>query len=124
MHHLTRRFFEVLGENAERRLVEDLEFEYGVAREAIIDAYDKYDRKYRNDILLFSNTRNFVERSRSVLTTHRLIAQKRSLCHPMSETGCLVSAYDRDITAHTHVNSGTVGSCKSKDKEDSQPDSS
>ncbi|WP_138007115.1 hypothetical protein [Halalkalirubrum salinum] len=43
--------------------------------EAIIDAYDKYDREYRNDILLFSNDRNFVERARA----HRLLGQRVDL---------------------------------------------
>lgn len=40
--------------------------------EAIIDAYDEYDREYRNNILLFSNDRNFVERARA----HRMLGQR------------------------------------------------
>jgi len=37
--------------------------------EAIIDAYDAYDQNHRNDIILLSNDRNFVERARS----HRML---------------------------------------------------
>ncbi len=43
--------------------------------EAIIDAYDEYDREYRSDILLFSNDRNFVERARA----HRMLGQRVDL---------------------------------------------
>lgn len=43
--------------------------------EAIIDAYDEYDREYRSDILLFSNDRNFVERAQA----HRLLGQRVDL---------------------------------------------
>lgn len=39
--------------------------------EAIIEAYDEYDREYRSDILLFSNDRNFVERAQA----HRMLGQ-------------------------------------------------
>ncbi len=38
----------------------------------IIDAYDAYDREYRNEILLFSNDRNFVEQARA----HRMLGQR------------------------------------------------
>lgn len=47
------------------------EIESGVGDESIIDAYDDYNRERRNDVLLFSNDRNFVERARS----HRLLGQ-------------------------------------------------
>ncbi len=40
--------------------------------EEIIAAYDEYNRDYRNDIILFSNDRNFVERARS----HRMLGQR------------------------------------------------
>lgn len=40
--------------------------------EAIIDAYDEYDRENRSDILLFSNDRNFVEQARA----HRMLGQR------------------------------------------------
>lgn len=38
----------------------------------IIDAYDAYDREHRNEILLFSNDRNFVEQARA----HRMLGQR------------------------------------------------
>ncbi|MFC6812507.1 hypothetical protein ACFQGT_14365 [Natrialbaceae archaeon GCM10025810] len=43
--------------------------------EAIIDAYDEYDREYRSDILLFSNDQNFVERAQA----HRMLGQRVDL---------------------------------------------
>ena len=48
------------------------EIESGTGDEAIIEAYDAYDREHRSDIILFSNDRNFVERARS----HRLLGQR------------------------------------------------
>ena len=39
--------------------------------EAIIDAYDRYNREHRAEILLFSNDRNFVEMAQG----HRIVAQ-------------------------------------------------
>lgn len=40
--------------------------------ESIIKAYDEFDQQRRNDVLLFSTDRNFVERAR----THRLLGQR------------------------------------------------
>lgn len=40
--------------------------------QAIIDAYDEYDRETRNDVFLLSNDRNFVERAQA----HRLLGQR------------------------------------------------
>jgi hypothetical protein len=55
-----------------RDIEQALEIQSGEGDDAIIDAYDEYDREYRSDILLFSNDRNFVERAQA----HRLLGQR------------------------------------------------
>lgn len=55
-----------------RDIEQAIEIQSDEGDQAIIDAYDAYDQEYRNDILLFSNDRNFVERARS----HRMLGQR------------------------------------------------
>jgi hypothetical protein len=54
-----------------RDIEQAIEIQSEEGDEAIIDAYDEYDREYRSDILLFSNDRNFVERAQA----HRMLGQ-------------------------------------------------
>jgi hypothetical protein len=54
-----------------RDIEQAIEIQSDEGDEAIIDAYDEYDREYRSDILLFSNDRNFVERAQA----HRMLGQ-------------------------------------------------
>jgi hypothetical protein len=54
-----------------RDIEQAIEIQSGDGDEAIINAYDEYDRDYRSDILLFSNDRNFVERAQA----HRMLGQ-------------------------------------------------
>ena len=54
-----------------RDIEQAIEIQSGEGDDAIIDAYDEYDREYRSDILLFSNDRNFVERAQA----HRMLGQ-------------------------------------------------
>lgn len=54
-----------------RDIEQAVEVESDRGDEAIIDAYDEYDREDRSDVILFSNDRNFVERARS----HTLLGQ-------------------------------------------------
>ncbi len=63
-----------LGLNAYRKIrdIEEAdEIDSGTGDEAIVAAYDEYDDEHRNDVILFSNDRNFVERARS----HTLLGQ-------------------------------------------------
>ena len=55
-----------------RDIEQAIEIQSDESDEAIIDAYDEYDREYRSDILLFSNDRNFVERAQA----HRMLGQR------------------------------------------------
>ena len=55
-----------------RDIEQAIEIQSSEGDEAIIDAYDEYDREYRSDILLFSNDRNFVERAQA----HRMLGQR------------------------------------------------
>lgn len=50
--------------------------------EAIIEAYDQYDQDHRNQVLLFSNDRNFIERAQS----HTLLAQHIAFPDDLPET--------------------------------------
>jgi hypothetical protein len=55
-----------------RDIEQAIEIQSAKGDEAIIGAYDEYDREYRSDILLFSNDRNFVERAQA----HRMLGQR------------------------------------------------
>lgn len=58
-----------------RDIEQAVEIQSDKGDEAIIDAYDAYDREYRSDMLLFSNDRNFVERAQA----HRMLGQRVDL---------------------------------------------